>query len=117
MAHSVDLRERIVNAVIDKRLTLQQAAETFDVGIATVVRYLRSYRADGDLTPRTSPGRPSALTEHQDYFERELLNTDLTLDARCDAFYERTGIRVSRATMSRWVQRLGTTRKKNALRS
>ncbi len=51
MAHSTDLRERIINAVIHKRYTLQKAADTFDVGAATVSRYLRRYRQGGDLTP------------------------------------------------------------------
>ncbi len=71
MAHSTDLRERIINAVIHKRYTLQKAADTFDVGAATVSRYLRRYRQTGDLTPRTSPGRPSALNEYQAWVEQK----------------------------------------------
>ena len=112
MAHSTDLRERIVNAVLHKRYTLHEAADTFDVGTATVSRYLRRYRQSGDLTPRTSPGRPSALHEHQAWVEQSLISNDLTHDQRCDLFLERTGVRISRATMCRWVQRLGSTRKK-----
>ena len=106
------LRERIVNAVLHKR----EAADTFDVGTATVSRYLRRYRQSGDLTPRTSPGRPSALHEHQAWVEQSLISNDLTHDQRCDLFLERTGVRISRATMCRWVQRLGSTRKKDDLR-
>ena len=98
MAHSTDLRERIVNAVLHKRYTLHEAADTFDVGTATVSRYLRRYRQSGDLTPRTSPGRPSALHEHQAWVEQSLISNDLTHDQRCDLFLERTGVRISRAT-------------------
>ena len=116
MAHSTDLRERIVNAVLHKRYPLHEAADTFDVGTATVSRYLRRYRQSGDLTPRTSPGRPSALHEHQAWVEQSLISNDLTHDQRCDLFLERTGVRISRATMCRWVQRLGSTRKKDDLR-
>ena len=75
MAHSTDLRERIINAVIHKRYTLQKAADTFDVGAATVSRYLRRYRQTGNLTPRTSPGRPSALVDHQAWVEQSLIAT------------------------------------------
>ena len=94
MAHSTDLRERIVNAVLHKRYTLHEAADTFDVGTATVSRYLRRYRQSGDLTPRTSPGRPSALHEHQAWVEQSLISNDLTHDQRCDLFLERTGVRI-----------------------
>ncbi len=112
MAHSTDLRERIINAVIHKRYTLQKAADTFDVGAATVSRYLRRYRQGGDLTPRTSPGRPSALVDHQAWVEQSLIGNDLTHDQRCDLLFDEIGVRISRATMCRWVQRLGSTRKK-----
>ena len=116
MAHSTDLRERIINAVIHKRYTLQKAADTFDVGAATVSRYLRRYRQTGDLTPRTSPGRPSALNEYQAWVEQSLISNDLTHDQRCDLLFDEIGVRISRATRSRWVQRLGSTRKKDDLR-
>ncbi len=116
MAHSTDLRERIINAVIHKRYTLQKAADTFDVGAATVSRYLRRYRQGGDLTPQTSPGRPSALVDHQAWVEQSLIGNDLTHDQRCDLLFDEIGVRISRATMCRWVQRLGSTRKKDDLR-
>ncbi len=112
MAHSTDLRERIINAVIHKRYTLQKAADTFDVGAATVSRYLRRYRQTGNLTPQTSPGRPSALVDHQAWVEQSLIGNDLTHDQRCDLLFDEIGVRISRATMCRWVQRLGSTRKK-----
>ena len=114
--HSTDLRERIINAVIHKRYTLQKAADTFDVGAATVSRYLRRYRQTGDLTPRTSPGRPSALNEYQAWVEQSLISNDLTHDQRCDLLFDEIGVRISRATRCRWVQRLGSTRKKDDLR-
>ena len=58
MAHSTDLRERIINAVIHKRYTLQKAADTFDVGAATVSRLNRTgFRGDSVLT-RPASARP-----------------------------------------------------------
>ncbi len=116
MAHSTDLRERIINAVIHKRYTLHEAADTLDVGAATVSRYLRRYRQGGDLTPQTPPGRPSALVDHQAWVEQSLIGNDLTHDQRCDLLFDEIGVRISRATMCRWVQRLGSTRKKDDLR-
>ena len=116
MSYSTDLRERIVDTVLNKGMTLQKTAETFNVSKSSVERYLHRYRQQGDVTPQTSPGRPSALNEHRSWVEQLLINNDLTHDQRCDLLFETTGIRISRATMCRWVQRMGSTRKKDDLR-
>ena len=116
MSHSSNLRRRIVNAVRYKGYTLRQATETFEVSKSSVERYLRRCRREGNLTPRVSPGRSSGLSEHRAWVTENLLDNDLTHEARCEAFFEYSGIRVSRATMSRWVKRLGNTRKKDLLR-
>ena len=100
MSYSVNLRKRVVDAVLEKRCTVGRAAELFGVSKSSVERWLRRYR-QGDLTPRTSPGRGSALNEHRTWVERNLLNNDLGHEKRCDAFCEHSGVRVSRATMSR----------------
>lgn len=113
MSHSTDLRRRIVKAVRQKGYTLRRAAEVFEVSKSSVERWLRRH---DDLTPRTSSGRPSVLNEHRSWVVENLLNNDLTHQARCDAFFEHSGVRVSTATMSRWVKRLGNTRKKDAVR-
>lgn len=115
MAYSVDLRIRIVNAVLERSMTIAEAAETFEVGTATVERYLRRYRETNDLTPRTSPGRPSGLAERKELLARLLEEkNDLRLEDRCKQWEETTGARVSTATMSRWIAKLEVTRKKRA---
>ncbi len=115
MSYSLDLRERVVNAVVKKHYTLQQTAEIFSVSKSSVERWLRRYRQQGDFSSRTSPGRPSTLDEHRVWVE-QLLSNDLTHDQRCDALFEHSGVRISTATMCRWVRRLGNSRKKDAVR-
>ena len=78
MSYSTDLRERIVDTVLNKGMTLQKTAETFNVSKSSVERYLHRYRQQGDVTPQTSPGRPSALNEHRSWVEQHLINNDLT---------------------------------------
>ena len=114
MSYSIDLRARIVHAVIHQRLSLSQAAETFSVGRATVERYVRQYRQKGNLTPRTSPGRPRLLNTEGEQQLRALLNekNDLKLEDRCRQWEEMTGTQISTATMSRWIKRVEVTRKK-----
>lgn len=114
MSYSVDLRERIVHAVIHQKLSLSKAAATFGVGRATVERYVRKYRQKGSLAPRTSPGRPSLLSAEGEQQLHTLLNekNDLKLEDRCRQWYEATGAQVSTATMSRWLKKLKHSRKK-----
>lgn len=59
MSYSVDLRERIVEAVLERRFSICEAASTFWVGHATVERYLRRFRESGELTPYRQTPRPS----------------------------------------------------------
>ena len=44
MSYSLDLRERVVNAVVKKHYTLKQTAEIFSVSKSSVERWLRRYR-------------------------------------------------------------------------
>lgn len=114
MAYSVDLRKRIVEAVLERKMTIVGAAKTFGVGSATVERYLRRYRESKDLTAKTSPGRPSRLTENEGLLRQQLAHeNDLRLEDRCKQWEQVTGERVSTATMSRWIKRVGVTRKKD----
>lgn len=114
MAYSVDLRKRIVGAVLERKITIAGAAKTFGVGSATVERYLRRYRESQDLTARTSPGRPSGLSENEALLRQQLeRKNDLRLGERCEQWEQATGERVSTATMSRWIKKVGVTRKKD----
>lgn len=117
MAYSVDLRTRVVAAVLEQRMTITKTAKTFQVGTATVERYLRRYRETKNLTPKTSPGRPSGLTERAGLLKEQLaLGNDLRLEDRCKQWAEATGERVSTATMSRWIRKVDVTRKKDVNR-
>ncbi|MDP9352503.1 MAG: helix-turn-helix domain-containing protein, partial [Chloroflexota bacterium] len=58
--YSVDLRQRIVEAV-ERGVPRSQVAEVFGVSLATIKRYLRRKRQTGDLTPKPRPGRPPLI--------------------------------------------------------
>lgn len=77
-------------------------------------RYLRRFREKGELTPRSSPGRPRLLNAAQEAWLKQQLeqNNDLTLKVRCDRLKESRGVVLSEATMCRVLKRLGVTRKK-----
>jgi transposase len=118
MGYSVDLRERIVEAVLERRFSIREAADTFRVGHATVERYLRRYRERGELTPCKPPGHPSRVNGGQLEALRKQLEAhdELTLMEHCELWEEDTGIRLSYVTMHRLSKRLGISRKKSRFR-
>lgn len=114
MGYSVDLRERIVEAVLERHFSIHEAAETFRVGHATVERYLRRFRERGELTPCRPPGRPSRVdSERLGALKKQLeAHNELTLMEHCELWKKDTGMRLSYVTMHRLSKRLGISRKK-----
>jgi transposase len=117
MAYSVDLRKRVVAGVLEQGLSIGEAATLFQIGSATVERYLKQWRERGDLKHRTSPGRPRLLDAAQEEQVKQQLAqaNDLKLKVRCAQLQETSGALVSEATMCRTLKRLGISRKKDTL--
>lgn len=115
MSYSLDLRERVV-AATEQGMTIPQAAVLFQVSDATIERWRRRARETGELTPRTSPGRPRAIPVEQeaDLCAQLDLVPDATLIQHCQRWQETHGVKVSAATMCRTFQRVGWTLKKSA---
>lgn len=107
MGYSVDLRERIVEAVLERSFSIREAAHTFRVGHATVERYLRRFRESGELTPCKPPGRPSRVNG-----EQLEAHDELTLVEHCELWEGDTGMKLSYVTMHRLSKRLSISRKK-----
>ena len=110
----LELRLRVVAAVIEDGDTYEQAADRFKVGRASVNRWLALARR-GELAPkRHTNGHKHTIRGEREDWLRELLQEcpEDTLPEYCDRFDERHGIRVSSATMGRAIRRLGYTRKK-----
>jgi transposase len=114
-AYSVDLREKIVAAVVGHGMSKAQAARTFGVGATSVKRYVKLAEEGKPLTPGKAPGKKSKL----DGSAMKLLEEDLharpavTYEKRADLLCKLLGVRVSKATVCRTVRRLGYTRKKD----
>lgn len=105
MAYSLDLRERIVEAVAEGQKH-QDVAARFKVGMATVWRYLSRSRA-GELAAEIPPGRQAAIPETS----YELLRAQVrqhnyaTLARHCELWEEQQGVKVSLVAMCRTLQR------------
>lgn len=113
-AYSKDLREKIVDAIAQRGMSKTEAARTFGVGISTVKRYMSKAQRGEPLEPGKAPGRVPKIGER----ERKLLEEDLKerpfarLSDRCDYLQAVSGVRVSRSTVCRTIERMEQTRKK-----
>jgi transposase len=111
--YSEDLRERVV-AAVERGTKRVEVVETFAVSLPTMKRWLKQQRDTGDLAPKPIPGPPAvkrdALVEALP--ARLAEQSDATLEEHCSWWRERTGVKVSTATMSRAITAFGWTRKK-----
>ncbi len=112
-AYSEDLRKKIVQT-LRRGTGKSEAARLFGVSLSSVKRYAKMADEGRSLAPKKRPG--SRLKTSQD--ARQLLEADLearpaaTLADRCEFLERVCGLRVSDATISRLLRRLGFTRKK-----
>ena len=112
--YSTDLRLRVL-AAVDRGGRREDVAATFGVSVPTIDRYLRRRRETGDVRPKAITGPPARKGDALRGWLPERLgrHDDATLAEHCEAFATEAGVRVSAATMSRAVARLGWTRKKD----
>ena len=115
-AYSVDLRQRVVDALQEQEATIDSVAERFAVSTASLKRYKRQLQQTGNLSPRPLPGRSPKVAPAQQERLRELVasRTDWTLQSLSDAWKEDTGIFVAVDVMARTLARLKITYKKRA---
>src|SRR5499427_10619349 len=107
-----ELRRRVIGSV-EAGGSRREAAEQFDVGVSSAIRWMQRFREDGTCEPMPRGGSTSPLEE---YAEQILaLNherPDLTLDEIVLALHKRR-IPGSRSALSRFFARHGITIKKS----
>ncbi len=79
--YSVDLRERVVGAVVRGGLTCRQAAAQFGVGISTAISWVRRFRETGSVATGKMGGyKPKAIAgEHRAWLLQRVEDEDFTL--------------------------------------
>lgn len=110
-----ELREKIVAAHIQKKISIRQVAIIFSVTKSLVQKLVKQHKTDGNLEP-LKRGKPrfSHLT-NADLDLKQLVSEhpDATLAELCELFVLKTGNWVSRTAMFRALQKLGLSLKKN----
>jgi len=117
--YSVDLRERVADAVLLDGLTWATVAGLFRLSVASVGPFVHARRTGYSLTPRRPTGRPRRFdsAEKLETLRAQLTaEPDLTLEERCERLRQQHGIQVSAPTLSRLLRQvLNWSHKKNQL--
>lgn len=113
-AYSEDLRQKIVEAVQQRRMSKSEAARAFGVSRSSVKRYVKAVCEGRSLRPGKAPGKKPKLDEKA----RRLLQADIEerpfakLTNRRDYLQKVAGVTVSESTLSRALRQMGFGRKK-----
>jgi transposase len=112
--YSPDFRDRAL-ALIERGRTVAEVAALLGVGEATLKRWRRLRRETGSTAPRPKSGRPPTIdpARHPDLVAQVEAAPDATLAEHCRTWEREQGARVSEATMSRALARLGWPLKKS----
>ena len=115
-AYSLDLRERIVDAVERKIASKREIAALFGVHESFIYKLLRQKRARGNIAPLPHGGGATAKLS-ADHL-RQLTDLvaaipDATLDELREQIKKKARLEVSLSTICRGLQWLGLSRKKS----
>jgi putative transposase len=112
--YSVDLRERVVAAVVEGGLSRRQAAVHFDVATSTVIRWVRQFHDTGSVAPGKIGGhKPKTLTgAHHDWLVARCREREFTLRGLVAELAER-GCRVDYRSVWNFVHAEKLSFKKN----
>jgi len=110
--YSMDLRERVVQAV-EEGQSRRQAAERFGIGIKTTIDWVRRFRETGSLAAKPMGGcRPKKIVgRHRDWLLKRCRDQDFTLRGLVAELAER-GLQVDYRTVWEFVHSEKLTYKK-----
>lgn len=113
--YSVDFRQKIIDVWKKEKISIRGLAQRFDVAKSFIQKLLKQYKETGDIRPRPQGGSPpTKLNSEQLIILIEIIeaNNDATLEELSDLLYEKTQVKVSRATLGRLTQKLNYSFKK-----
>lgn len=115
-AYSVDLRERVVGAVLAGQ-SCRAVARIFGVSVASVVKWSQRFRATGNVAAKPMGGkRPFALESEREWVLARIAQVpDITLRALAGELALR-GLKVSNFAVWHFLKRQGLSFKKNSSR-
>ena len=115
MAYSLDLRIRAVEAYEQKSGTMEQVSKLFQIGVATLNRWIHRYRYSGTVERLPcSGGKNPRIGKIGEIILLNILDEcpDATLREIADKYGKATRISLGKSVIHDTLERLGITRKK-----
>jgi transposase len=116
-AYSMDLRERVVGAVLSGS-TVREAASLFGVAFSTAAKWTQLQRATGNVSPKKVGGRRQPILREQTHIfivQRIAEKPDLTVPA-LQAELRDQGLKISHDTVWKCLNAEDLSCKKNRIR-
>ena len=115
--YSMDLRQRVVASVLEGGLSRREAAARFDLGISTVINWVRRFQTTGSVAPGQMGGhKPKAIRgEYEVFLVHRLDAGDFTLRGLVAELAER-GLKVDYRSVWNFVHARKLSFKKNRAR-
>jgi transposase len=114
-AYSLDLRERVVDAV-EAGASRRETAEQYGLSPSVVILWIQQWKATGSIEPKPVGGSTSPLEDHAEFLlDLVAEQPDLTLDEIVAAM-AKAGIAGSRTAVWRFYERHEVSCKKNIVR-
>jgi transposase len=113
--YSLDLRERVIRAVDESPLTIDEIAQQFNVSERTIYKWLAQRKESGTLAPKPhAGGRACSVDARGEALLGQIVaaQNDRTLDEYAQAYLRERGVRLSRSALHRAMERLNLPRKK-----
>jgi transposase len=118
MAHSEEVRIRVVKAVVEDGMSCNRAAAVFRVGVASSIRWVAAFRSEGRTSALPVGGNNrSKLKDHRDWLlQLRRKENDLTLDEIAALLLATHGVVAHKSMLSRFFASEGISFKKNGSR-
>jgi transposase len=113
--YSLDLRERVLRAVDESPLMIEEVAVQFNVSERVIYRWLALRKQTGSVAPKPhGGGRRAGVDETGGKLLGEWVEeqNDRTLDEYIELYEQKRAVRLSRSAMHRALVRLNLPRKK-----
>lgn len=114
-AYSLDLRQKIVDAYAEGKISQRQLAKQFRVALSFIEKLLKQHRETGSIAPKVRTEQtPTKLTSEQLTVLSSIVeaNNDATLDELRYQLAQQTGVLIGRSTVDRMVKKLNLSVKK-----
>lgn len=111
-SYSIDLRERVIEAVNKGIWQLKEIAEFFNINVKTIFKWRKKLELTGTLAPETgfAKGHSHKITDLDEFKNFVKNNPDLTLKEMAEKWGN-----ISPATIGRTLKKINFTLKKNNL--